>query len=60
MVHCAQFFRLQCEIIILQGQHWANATSSVATQRRWSLPKSRHFATVTEETEKDSCCGRRI
>ena len=36
VVYGAQFFRLQCEIIILQGHHWANSTSSLATQRRWS------------------------
>ena len=59
VVYCAQFFRLQSEIIILQGHHWANSTSSVATQRRWSLPKSGRFATVAKESEKDCCCGRR-
>ena len=60
VVYCAQFFRQQCEIIILQGHHWTNSTSSLATQRRWSLPKSRHFATIAKESEKDCCCGRRI
>ena len=59
VVYCAQFFRLQSEIIILQGHHWANSTSSLATQRRWSLPKSGRFATIAKETEKDCCCGRR-
>ena len=59
VVYCAQFFRLQSEIIILQGHHWANSTSSLATQRRWSLRKSGRFATIAKETEKDCCCGRR-
>ena len=32
VVYCTQFFRLQCEIIILLGHNWVNSTSSPATQ----------------------------
>ena len=32
VVYGTQFFRLQCEIIILLGHNWVNSTSSPATQ----------------------------